>query len=157
MAINIMKSKKYRQSIIPETKTPEYWKNLKGWQLREIAFNTIKQKYAGKAVINKDFGIPINITISSGRKTAFGESIYSKKAAAVLILPEIIANAQYNNWGDPKPEDGNNLKGYLNFKCKCIIDGKTEHIRLAIQFMKGGKFYYNIEVNKKPTPERSKA
>ncbi|MBQ4475291.1 MAG: hypothetical protein II935_03755 [Bacteroidales bacterium] len=148
---------KYKQTIIPSVKTPEAWKKLKGYELRNLIFDTIKKKYAGQSVINKDFGIPITISVSSGRKTAFGEAIYSKKAAAVLILPDIIANAKYNNWGNPKEEEGANIKGYMNFKCKVIIDGKTEHIRLAVQFQKGGKYYYNIEINKIPTPERSKA
>lgn len=148
---------KYIQTVIPEVATPTEWKSLKGYQLRNLVFDTIKNKYAGSEVINKDFGIPIKITVSSGRKTAKGESIYSKKAAAVLILPEIIQNAKYNNWGDAKPTDGANVKGFLNFKCKCRIDGRLEVIRLAVQFQKGGKYYYNIEVNKKPTSERSKA
>ena len=30
-----------------------------------------------------------------------------------------------------------------------IIDGKKENVRLAVQFQKGGKYYYNIEINKK--------
>ena len=37
--------------------------------------------------------------------------------------------------------------GYLNFKAKCILDDKVEHLRIAVQLQKGGKFYYNIEVN----------
>ncbi len=45
--------------------------------------------------------------------------------------------------------DGPNIIGYLNFKCKCMIDGKKENVRLAVQFQKGGKYYYNIEINKK--------
>lgn len=148
---------KYIQTVIPEVTTPSEWVSLKGCQLRELIFNTIKNKFAGMEVINKDFGIPIKITVTSGRKTSKGEAIYSKKAAVVLILPEIIKNAKYNNWGNPKPTDGQNVKGFLNFKCKCKIDGRLECIRIAVQFQKGGKYYYNIEVNKKPTSERSKA
>ena len=40
---------------------------------------------------------------------------------------------------------------------KTIIDGEKNCVRVAIQMQKGGKYYYNLEVNKKPTPGRSKA
>lgn len=62
----------------------------------------------------------------------------------------------YNNFGEAKITDSPNVIGYLNFKCKCVIDGKTECLRIAVQMQKGGKFYYDIEVNKKPqTPQKS--
>lgn len=75
--------------------------------------------------------------------------MYMKKAAASLILPDIIRHATYNNFGSRKEDDPPTIIGYLNFKCKCTIDGKNECLRLAVQFQKGGKFYYNVEVNKK--------
>ena len=126
-----MESKRYKQSVIPKAETPAEWKELKLQQLRTVIFAHIK------------------ISVTSARKTAFGEAIYFKKAAAVVVLPEIIKYAEYNNWGKPKTTDGPNIIGYLNFKCKCLIDGKKENIRLAVQFQKGGKYYYNIEINKK--------
>ncbi len=118
-------------------------------QLRLLLFSFLKNTYSGKVVENLDTGLPIKISVTSARKTAFGEAIYLKKAAAALVLTDIIKYAQYNNWGNPKVTDGPNIIGYLNFKCKCIIDGKMENIRLAVQFQKGGKYYYNIEINKK--------
>ena len=144
-----MESKRYKQSVIPKAETPAEWKELKLQQLRTVIFAHIKNKYAGKVVIIVDTGLPIITSVTSARKTAFGEAIYFKKAAAVVVLPEIIKYAEYNNWGKPKTTDGPNIIGYLNFKCKCLIDGKKENIRLAVQFQKGGKYYYNIEINKK--------
>ena len=117
--------------------------------IENLYFAHIKNKYSGLVVTNVDTGLPIIISVTSARKTALGEAIYFKKVAAVLALPEIIKYAEYNNWGNPKTTDGPNIIGYLNFKCKCIIDGKKENIRLAVQFQKGGKYYYNIEINKK--------
>ena len=142
-----MENKRYKQSIIPKVDTPDEWKDIKLQQLRTFIFSHIKNKYAGMIVTIVDTGLPIIISVTSARKTAFGEAIYFKKAASVLVLPEIIKYAEYNNWGDPKPTDGPNIIGYLNFKCKCVIDGKKENIRLAVQFQKGGKYYYNIETN----------
>lgn len=153
-----MNSKKYKQSVIPTADLPEEWKGVKIQQLKNIILNHIRNRYAGMVIHNIDTGLPIIISVTSARKTAFGEAVYFKKASAIVILPEIIKYAQYNNWGEPKKTDGHNIIGYLNFKCKCILDGKKENIRLAVQFQKGGKYYYNIEVNmKKPTPKRSNA
>ena len=144
-----MENKRYKQSIIPKTETPDEWKTLKLQQLRTVIFAHIKNHYSGMVITNVDTGLPIIISVTSARKTAFGEAVYFKKAAAALALPEIIRYAEYNNWGNPKTTDGPNIIGYLNFKCKCLIDGKKENIRLAVQFQKGGKYYYNIEINKK--------
>ena len=44
---------------------------------------------------NIDTGLPITISVTSAPKTAYGEAIYFKKAAATLVLPEIIKYAQY--------------------------------------------------------------
>ena len=153
-----MKNKRYKQTIIPKADLPEEWKGIRLHELKTIVFNHIRGGYSGMVIQNIDTGLPITISVTSARKTAYGEAIYFKKAAAILALPEIIKYAQYNNWGPPKAIDGPNIIGYLNFKCKCIIDGAKENIRLAVQFQKGGKYYYNIEVNmKKPTPTRSNA
>ncbi|MBQ3355332.1 MAG: hypothetical protein IJG41_09325 [Bacteroidales bacterium] len=146
-----MNDKKHKQTIIPKAELPEEWRMVKLQQLRVLIFTFIKNNFSGMVVENLDTSLPIIVSVTSARKTAFGEAIYFKKAAAVLILPEIIKYAKYNNWGNPKSTDGPNIIGYLNFKCKCIIDGNKENIRLAVQFQKGGKYYYNIEINKKKT------
>ncbi|MBQ0128359.1 MAG: hypothetical protein KBT57_00835 [bacterium] len=151
------RSGKYRQTIIPSVDTLKEWNQVKLQQLRKIILDLIRKEYAGRIITNTDTELPIRVSVTSARKTALGEAIYFKKAAAVLILPDIIKYARYNNWGDAKQSDGPNIIGYLNFKCKCLIDGKKECVRMAVQFQKGGKYYYNIEVNKKPTPERSNA
>ena len=153
-----MNNRKQAQAVVPKAALPDAWRGIKLQPLRPLVFSFITNKYSGLVVTNLDTGLPILISVTSARKTAYGEAIYFKKAAAILILPDIIKYAQYNNWGDRKPKDGPNILGYLYFKCRCEIDGKIENIRLAVQFQKGGKYYYNIEVNKKkPTPERSKA
>ena len=140
---------KYKQTVIPTVIIPTEWKKLKGIELRKFIFEYIKQHYAGQVVKNIDTSINVHISITGGRKTAYGEAIYSKKAVLMFVLPDIIKYAKRNNFGEPKAKDGANILGYLNFKCKCKIDNKIENVRLAIQIQKGGKFYYNIEVNKK--------
>lgn len=154
--LNDIGSVKYVQKIVPEATTPEHFKNNTIKNLRELVFDFLKN-LSGKVVVNLDTQLPITISTSGCRKSSFGESMYYKKAAILTILPDIIKYAQFNNWGNKKQTDGPNIIGYLNFKCKCIIDGEKNCVRIAVQMQKGGKYYYNVEVNKKPTPGRSKA
>ena len=142
--------KKYKQTKIPSVKIPDEWKILSGVQLRKIVYEHIKKNNIG-FVRNNDTQINIAITVSSARKTAYGEAIYLKKAALALIIKDVLKYAKYNNFGKRKDSDSNDVLGYLNFKCKVKIDGKTECARIAVRFMRGGKFYYNVEINKKPT------
>lgn len=140
---------KYTQKIIPVAHTPEAWKKISVFNLRKSVLEFIRKNYAGLTIINEDLKLPIVITVNSCKKTAFGEAMYLKKAACALILPDLIKYASYNNFGSKKENDSDSLIGYLNFKCKCVIDGKKEYVRLSVQFQKGGKYYYNIEINKK--------
>ena len=84
-----------------------------------------KKNLKGKTVINKDTGITIHFSMTSGRKTAMGEAMYQKKAEMVRILPDIVKYAIYNNFGKRKPDESDDIIGYLNFKGRCILDGKT--------------------------------
>ncbi|MBR6311285.1 MAG: hypothetical protein IKR52_08840 [Paludibacteraceae bacterium] len=138
-----------KQKIVPEVTTPVEWKNKKIKDIRKIVLDFIREHYVGKVFRNEDTGLKILISVKSARKTAYGEAIYFKKAAAIIALPLILKYATYNNFGKRKENDGDNILGYLNFKCKIKIDGRVENLRIAVQFQTGGKFYYNIEVNKK--------
>ena len=140
---------KYIQKHIPAARTPEEWKGLSTSNLRKVVFEYIRKNDAFEKYINDDLKLPITISVKSSRKTAFGEAMYLQKAACAIILPELLKYAVYNNFGPKKDSDSDGVIGYLNFKCKCTIDGKPEVVRLAVQFQKGGKYYYNIEVNKK--------
>jgi len=129
------------------------WKNKTKDELRKLLIDYVQKHFKGLEVVNKDLKITVKISVSGGRKTAKGGAMYHKKAESIRALPQIIEIAEYNNWGNRKSTDSAVVVGYLNFKSKCYIDGKLEHIRLAIQFQKGGKYYYNIEINKKSTPK----
>ena len=80
-----MKTRKYKQAIIPRAETPEEWTQLKLQRLRTIIFEHIKNNYSGKTIINLDTGLPITISVTSARKTAFGEAIYFKKEGNTII------------------------------------------------------------------------
>ena len=116
-------------------------------ELRKYVLEYYRSKLKGKEVVNKDTGITIHFSMTSGRKTAMGEAMYQKKAEMIRILPELVENAIYNNFGKRKPDESQEIIGYLNFKGRCKLDGKIENIRIAVQFQKSAKFYYNIEIN----------
>ena len=101
-----------------------------------------------------DEGVPeidaLGFELDSGRKTAQGEAIYSKKAAVIPKLYELLAYACYSNWGARKDKDPKTVIGYYNFKAYIYIDNKKECVRLAVRAMSNGAFYYSVEVNKRP-------
>ena len=144
---------KYKQTVIPEATS--IWHDSTQQELRRLVLDYVKKHFKGVVVRNLSLDIPIIISVTSGRKTALGGAMYRKKAELVRVLPAIIRVAQYNNFGARKATDNPSVIGYLNFKAKCKLDGKVEHVRLAVQFQRGGKYYYNVEVNKKEdTPKK---
>ena len=129
---------------------PEITSKLKGLsksEMRLYILDYYKKHLKGTEVVNDDTGITIHFSMTSGRKTAMGEAMYQRKAELIRILPDLVKYALYNNYGSPKQKDSPDIIGYLNFKGRCILDGKVENVRIAIQFQKQAKFYYNIEVN----------
>lgn len=74
--------------------------------------------------------------------------MYQKKAEIIRVLPEIIEEAKFNNFGKRKEKDPEKLLAYMNLKGKCYLDGELLHLRIAIQCYRGPKYYYNIEVNR---------
>ena len=120
---------------------------LSKMEMRHYVLEYYKKNLKGKTVVNKDTGITIHFSMTSGRKTAMGEAMYQKKAEMVRILPDLVIYAIYNNFGKRKPDESDDIIGYLNFKGRCILDGKVQNVRIAVQFQKTAKFYYNIEVN----------
>ena len=116
-------------------------------ELRKYVLEYYKNNLKGKEVINTDTGITIHFSMTSGRKTAMGEAMYQKKAEMIRILPELVKYALYNNFGKRKPDESEEIIGYLNFKGRCKLDGRIQNVRIAVQFQRSAKFYYNIEVN----------
>lgn len=135
--------KKY--AFIPEIN--EELNGLSKAELRKYILDYYKKHLKGIEVINKDTGITIHFSMTSGRKTAMGEAMYQRKAEIIRILPDLVKYALYNNFGQPKEKDSPEIIGYLNFKGRCKINDKIENVRIAVQFQKQAKFYYNIEVN----------
>lgn len=136
-------AKKY--GYVPEIVTE--LSGLSKSDLRKYVLDYYKKNLKNKEILNRDTGIKVRFSMTSGRKTAMGEAMYQKKAEIMRILPELVEYALYNNFGKRKLTDNDEVLGYLNFKGRCRINGKTENLRIAVQFQRQAKFYYNIEVN----------
>ena len=96
-------------------------------------------------------------TSEGGRKIAYGEAMYSAKAAVIEHLGSLIKNSTYNNWGDRKPSDSEEILGYLNFKSKITIDGKKRHVRIAISVDKDRNLKFkSYDVGKKKSASTHK-
>lgn len=134
-----------KKDKIPEITS--IWNGKSKKELRELVLSYYRKNIAGTTIVNKDLDITISFSVRSGRKTAYGEAMYLDKAEAVRILPQIMENAVYNNWGCRKPQDPKEVIGYLYFKGKYKLDGTIKHVRIAVKFLKSAKFYYSLEVN----------
>jgi len=136
-----MKTKKYKQIEIQNIKIIEPENRVK----------FIKDYYSknlqGKIVLNKDILLTIRFTSIGKYELAYAGALYAKKIAVLQCLDKLLEVAEYNNFGQRKETDKQNVLGYFNFKAKVKIEEKLKHVRISIVLKKDGKAYYNHEVN----------
>ncbi len=137
----------YQQTIIPTITTPAHWKTCTRTILRKEMKAYYEENLQGKSVVNKCLGHRITLSSQGKNKIIQGSALYNKKAAVLLILVDLLRYAVYSNFGQRKETDPVNLIGYFNFKAKCKIDGKVEHVRIAVLVYRDGRIYFNHEVN----------
>ncbi len=138
---------KYRQTHIPKVNISDRLKNCTASELREFVKTHYANHLQGHAVVNDDLKFEIRFTAQGKNKLSKGGSIYSKKAALVTILKEIVKHAEYSNFKPRKATDPLELSGYFNFKAKVKIDGVIQSIRFSALIYRDGKIYYNHEVS----------
>ena len=154
------------KEFVPETKTtlnapnglfgkyPEIntlaFKKMKVTELREFTLEFYRLFLKGKKKEIEKHLKEVVFTSEGGRKIAYGEAMYSAKAAVIEHLDTLIKNSTYNNWGDRKTSDNEEILGYLNFKSKITIDGKKRHVRIAISVDKDRNLKFkSYDVGKK--------
>lgn len=136
-----------KQKVIPETSTSEF----DGMSFEQIRYwcKEYYGKFIGTTVRNDNTGITIRFKRRGRKKTAFGSGISKRKAAVVKILDEVLRCAVSTNWGDRKTTDPEDVIGYLNFKCKILIDGKISYFLLNVQLCSVDKnrycFHYSLD------------
>ena len=133
----------------PEINTLAF-KRMKVTELREFTLEFYRLFLKGKKKEIEKHLKEVVFTSEGGRKIAYGEAMYSAKAAVIEHLDTLIKNSTYNNWGDRKPQDNEDILGYLNFKSKITIDGKKRHVRIAISVDKDRNFKFkSYDIGKK--------
>ena len=133
----------------PEINTLAF-KRMKVTELREFTLEFYRLFLKGKKKEIEKHLKEVIFTSEGGRKIAYGEAMYSAKAAVIECLDTLIKNSTYNNWGDRKPQDNEDILGYLNFKSKITIDGKKQHVRIAISVDKDRNFKFkSYDIGKK--------
>ena len=136
--------KKYKQTIIPET----ILFDVKNKELPSTMRKYYKEKLQGKTVKNKHIGVTICFTSEGIGKLTHKRRIGKVNAATIKIIDKMIINAEYSNFGQRKPNDKQNVIGYLNFKAKAKIDNIVRYFRIAIKLKTDMKAYYNHTLNR---------
>ena len=132
----------------PETDT-ERFKKMKVSELRTFTMKYYNLYLKGDSATIEKYLKEVVFINTAGRKIAYGEAMYSAKAAVIAHLKTLIKNSTYNNWGDRKASDGKDVLGYLNFKSKITIDGKKRHVRISLVVYKDRRTELkNVEVGK---------
>ena len=132
----------------PETDTDRF-KKMKVSELRTFTMKYYNLYLKGDSATIEKYVKEVVFINTAGRKIAYGEAMYSAKAAVIAHLKTLIKNSTYNNWGDRKSSDGKDVLGYLNFKSKITIDGKKRHVRISLVVYKDRRTELkNVEVGK---------
>ena len=132
----------------PETDT-ERFKKMKVSELRTFTMKYYNLYLKGDSATIEKYLKEVVFINTAGRKIAYGEAMYSAKAAVIAHLKTLIKNSTYNNWGDRKASDGKDVLGYLNFKSKITIDNKKRHVRISLVVYKDRRTELkNVEVGK---------
>ena len=140
----------------PEINTLAFRK-MKVTELRAFTLEFYRLFLKGKKKEIEKHLKEVVFTSEGGRKIAYGEAMYSAKAAVIEHLGSLIKNSTYNNWGDRKPSDSEEILGYLNFKSKITIDGKKRHVRIAISVDKDRNLKFkSYDVGKKKSASTHK-
>ena len=137
-------SGKRKQIVIPQTNTTRFAEMTKK-ELRDWCKYYYSQNFIGKNVRNLDLGIDISFKRLGNKKTSYGAAMYPKKAAAIMVLDEMLKYAIHTNWGEPKCDDPMNVIAYCNFKCKIMIDSEICFFAINVQICNDGKFHYSLD------------
>jgi hypothetical protein len=124
---------------------PNYSTNV---ELRKMVFDFYQENFTKpcRTIINANTGIVICFERGGANKTAFGGSMYAKKAALVKILDKICQYGCLYSVGKPKETDiPKGIICFLNFKVNVVIDEKLEEVQFSVRTKKDGSFHYHID------------
>ena len=129
------------------------FKKMSVTELRAFTLKYYNSNLKGKKLAIKKVLKTVEFTSGAGKKIAKGGTMYKEKTAVVEKLETIIKNSTYNNWGNRKVTDSEDILGYLNFKSKIVIDGEKKHVRVAIVLTKKRETRLkNVDIGQKKNP-----
>lgn len=135
---------KKRQIVIPQTSTL-YFIGMNKKALRDWCKTYYGCHFIGKKVVNLDLGIEISFKRLGKKKSTYGAAMYPKKAAAIMVLDEMLKYAIHTNWGERKQDDPENVIAYCNYKCKLSVDNDLCFFAINVQICNDGKFHYSLD------------
>lgn len=135
---------KNKQIKVPQTTTFGFV-GMSKKELKEWCKTYYLKNFIGRIVKNQDLGIDISFKRLGNKKTSYGAAMYPKKAAAILVLDEMLEQAIHTNWGERKDNDPVNVIAYCNFKCKILIDSELCFFSVNVQICNDGSFHYSLD------------
>ena len=145
---------KYKQTEIPEVDDKQF-NDMPLGKLKKYVTNYFDREIKNSTVKNIHKGITVEIRKAGLRHLIHARNAGYVKLKAVIVLKEMIKNAEYSNFNEPDDNDGLDVLGYFNLKCKAKIEEKQHTFRIVIRLTKDGKFYYDhsVRVYNKKTPK----
>ncbi|MCL2417284.1 MAG: hypothetical protein FWD02_05045 [Bacteroidales bacterium] len=139
---------KITSKMVLKCTTEGFTKHKNNLELRKMVFDFYQENFTNpsRQVTNVNTGIVICFERGGANKTAFGGSMYAKKATLVTILDKICEHGCLYSVGKPKETDvPKGIICFLNFKANVIIDDKLEEVRFSVRTKKDGSFHYHID------------
>ncbi len=114
---------KYKQKVIPIVDDSLFVEMPLG-KLKNYISDYFNKEIRNQNVKNIHKGLTISITKSGLRHLLFARHIGFVKLKVVMALKEMLIYAVYCNFHEPDADDGKEIIGYFNFKCKVKVEGK---------------------------------
>ena len=123
---------KYKQTVIPEVDDKQFT-GMRLGELKKFVKKFYNQKLKGKIVVNQHKGVTIKFGREGIRHLLYARRAGYVKLKAVVSLSEMLQYAGYSNFQNADDDDPPEILGYLNFKVKAKVEGKTQTFRIVIK------------------------
>lgn len=117
---------------------------------KKYAFDYYAVNLKGKTVLNIDRNITVQFGRAGINKMVYGRAAGKIKMACVIAIKEIVKNAVYRNFGEPKPKDKREILGYLNFNALVKSGRKVYKVFVVVRATTSGKYQYDLSIKVEP-------
>ena len=134
--------KRYKQAHVPVVNNKQF-DGMRLSEIRNYVEDYFIENLEDKTVVNKHKGISVEFNRAGIKHVLYARKGGYVKYKAIMVADEMIENAVLCNYKKPDDDDGDNVLGYFNFKCKAKIEGRIQIFRIVIRLVNDGKFYYD--------------